>query len=113
LSERYDSIGRYSEYDSSHVLIDQSSKISVGDPALDGSANGLTDLVLRLQSTRKFADCAAGNLVSIAVGRIVTADDACALQGVRDQFAQNGSFTDLIRAVATSPAFLTRDANLQ
>jgi hypothetical protein len=112
LTERYDAIGRYSEYDASHNLIDQSSTITVNDPALDGHADGLADLIARLKATPKFSDCAAGKLVSIVLGRVVTQDNSCALQRVRAQFARSGSFTDLFRAVATSPAFLTRDPNL-
>ncbi len=113
LSERYDAIGRYSEFDNAHMVIDQSSTINVGDPALDGHADGLLDLASRLKSTRKFSDCAAGKLVNIAVGRTASADNACALQNARDKFASNGSFTEFVRTVATSPAFLTRDANLK
>jgi hypothetical protein len=113
LTERYDAIGRYSEYDASHMLIDQSATINSGEPTLDGHADGLPDLVMRLKASPRFSDCAAGKLVSLAVGRIVTAENSCALERVRSQFAKSGSFTDLFRAVATSPAFLTRDANLQ
>jgi hypothetical protein len=113
LTERYDTIGRYSVNDSSGQPIDQSATIAVGNPSLDGPANGLPDLITRLKSTRTFADCTSGKLVSIAVGRTVTSDNSCALQSVQDTFAKSGAFTDLFRAVATSPAFLTRDANLQ
>jgi hypothetical protein len=113
LTERYDAIGRYSAVDSSGKPIDQSSTITLGVPALDGPADGLPDLITRLKSTRQLSDCTAGNLASIAVGRIVTADKSCALQTVRDTFAKNGSFAELFRSLATSPAFLNRDANLQ
>jgi hypothetical protein len=111
LTERYDPIGRYVDKDASGQPIDQSATISVGT-SLDGPANGLGDLIARLKSSRQFADCTAGKLVNIALGRVVTTDNSCALQSVRDQFAKAESFTGLIRAVATSQAFLTRDANL-
>ena len=113
LTERYDTIGRYSAVDATGQPIDQSATISVGNPALDGPANGLPDLITRLKSTRQFSDCAAGKLVGLAMGRVVTADNSCALQTVLNTFAQTGSFTDLFQAVATSQAFLTRDGNLQ
>ncbi len=112
LTERYDAIGRYRERDASGQLIDQSANLHVGSN-VDGPANGIGDLITRLNSSRQFADCAAGNLVNIAVGRDVTADNSCALQSVRDQFAQNEAFVALFRAIATSPAFVMRDGNLQ
>ena len=111
LTERYDPIGRYVDKDATGQPIDQTATVSVGT-SLDGPANGLGDLIARLKGSRQFADCTAGKLVNIALGRIVTMDNSCALQSVRDQFAKSESFTGLIRAVATSQAFLTRDANL-
>jgi hypothetical protein len=112
LTERYDAIGRYRERDAAGQLIDQSATIRVGTN-VDGPANGIGDLIARMNSSRQFADCAAGNLVNIAIGRDVTADNSCALQGVRDQFAQSEAFVGLFRAIATSPAFMMRDGNLQ
>jgi hypothetical protein len=112
LTERYDAIGRYRERDASGQLIDQSANLHLGTN-VDGPANGIGDLITRLNSSRQFADCAAGNLVNITVGRDVTADNSCALQSVRDQFAQSEGFMGLFRAIATSPAFMMRDGNLQ
>ncbi len=113
LSERYDPIGRYREKDSSGQLIDQTSTINLGSKVLDGPANGLPDLITRLQSSRDFADCAAGRLASVAVGRTVSTDNSCALQNVRDTFAASESFMGLFRALATSPAFTTRGGAIQ
>ncbi|MDB4982640.1 MAG: Cellulose-binding domain protein [Myxococcales bacterium] len=113
LSERYDPIGRYREKDASGQVIDQSSTINLGSKVLDGPANGLPDLITRLQSSRDFADCAAGRLASVAVGRTVSTDNSCALQNVRDTFATSASFMGLFRAIATSPAFTTRGGAVQ
>jgi hypothetical protein len=113
LSERYDPIGRYREKDASGQVIDQSSTINLGSKVLDGPANGLPDLITRLQSSRDFADCAAGRLASVAVGRTVSTDNSCALQNVRDTFATSQSFMGLFRAIATSPAFTTRGGAIQ
>jgi hypothetical protein len=112
LSERYDPIGRYRETDASGQPIDQSSTINVGSKTLDGPANGLGDLIARLQSSRQFPDCAAGRLAAVAVGRTVGDDNSCALQNLRDDFAQSESFMGLFKAIATSPAFMTRGGNL-
>jgi hypothetical protein len=113
LSERYDPIGRYREKDAAGQVIDQTATIKLGSAALDGPANGLPDLIARLQSSREFGDCAAGKLAGVAVGRTVALDNSCALQGVRDDFAKNPSFLALFRAVATSPGFMTRGGDLQ
>jgi hypothetical protein len=113
LSERYDPIGRYREKDAAGQVIDQTATIKLGSTALDGAANGLPDLVTRLQSSREFGDCAAGKLAGVAVGRTVSLDNSCALQGVRDDFAKNASFLALFRAIATSPGFMTRGGDLQ
>jgi hypothetical protein len=113
LSERYDPIGRYREKDASGQLIDQTSTINLGSKVLDGPANGLGDLITRLQSSRDFADCAAGRLASVAVGRTVGTDNSCGLQNVRDSFATSESFMGLFRAIATSPAFTTRGGAVQ
>ena len=112
LSERYDPIGRYRETDASGQLIDQSSTINVGSSVLDGPANGLGDLITRLQSSRQFGDCAAGRLAAVAVGRTVADDNSCALQKVRDDFTADQSFLGLFRAIATSPGFVTRGGDL-
>jgi Protein of unknown function (DUF1592)/Protein of unknown function (DUF1588)/Protein of unknown function (DUF1595)/Protein of unknown function (DUF1585) len=113
LTERYDPIGRYQATDASGQPIDQSATINLGSSVLDGPADGLPDLITRLLSSRQFPDCAAGRLTAVAVGRTVAADNSCALQAVRDAFAQDGSFTGLFKAIATSPAFTTRGGNLQ
>jgi hypothetical protein len=44
------------------------------------------------------------------LGRDLATDQSCALQSVKDQFAATGAFKDFYRALATSPAFITRDA---
>src|SRR4029079_14070971 len=92
LRERYDPSGRYRETDAAGQPIDQSSTINVGSPTLDGPANGLPDLITRLRSSRQFADCSAGRIAAVAVGRTVNDDNSCALQTVRDDFAKSESF---------------------
>lgn len=112
LTERYDPIGRYREKDAAGQLIDQSSTIRLGN-SLDGPADGLGDLIARLGSSPEFPACAAGKLAAIAVGRTLQDENSCALRNVQDDFARTGSFPGLFKAIATSPAFMTRDGNLQ
>ena len=49
-------------------------------------------------------------MAAIVLGRSVATDTSCAFQGVKDHFAQSGSFADYFRAMLTSPGFATRDA---
>jgi hypothetical protein len=112
LTERYDPLGRYVERDASGQLVDQTSTITLGTN-LDGLADGLPDLITRLESSREFADCASGMLATIALGRPVTSENSCALQDLKNGFAKDESFMGLFRAIATSPAFAMRDGKLQ
>jgi hypothetical protein len=112
LTERYDALGRYSATDAAGQTIDQTSTIALGGN-LDGVADGLPDLIVRLKSSRQFADCASGMLAGISLGRPVASDNSCALQKVRDAFATNESFMALFKSIALSPAFAVRDSKLQ
>jgi hypothetical protein len=112
LTERYDALGRYSTTDAKGQPIDQTSTIALGND-LDGSADGLPDLIGRLKGSRQFADCASGMLASISLGRPLVNENSCALQNVRDAFASNESFLALFKSLALSPAFAQRDSRLQ
>ncbi|HEY2901912.1 MAG TPA: DUF1585 domain-containing protein, partial [Polyangia bacterium] len=76
---------------------------------IDGPISGLPELVNKLKTGRRVADCAATNLAEFVLGRSVVDDNSCALQDAKNQFAASGSFTDYFRALLTSPGFLTRD----
>jgi hypothetical protein len=112
LTERYDPIGRYVEKDANGQFIDQTATIMLGG-SLDGLASGLPDLITRLKSSRQFADCASGRLADIALGRLVTSENSCALQSVQQSFASDQSFTGLFRSIALSPEFAMRDGKLR
>jgi hypothetical protein len=102
--ESYDPIGRYSPADSS-------AQIAGLGPELDGPLSGLPELAERLRSGRRVSDCAAQNLAMFTLGRDLSSDQSCALSSVKEQFAKTGKFVDFYRALVTSPAFLTRDAD--
>jgi len=48
-------------------------------------------------------------LTVFTLGRDVKVDTSCALQAVKDKLAETGNFRDFYRALATAPAFITRD----
>jgi hypothetical protein len=108
-TERYDAIGRYAAVDSMGKAIDSSTTITRLGPDLDGAISDLPDLVAKLKSGTRVAECASRNLAVFVLGRSVTEDNSCAMQQVKSRFASSGSFTDYYRAMLTSPGFLTRD----
>jgi hypothetical protein len=107
-TEQYDPIGRFTPTDAMGQPIDASAMLKLGGD-LSGTITGLGDLVTKLQSGRRLADCASRNMAPFVLGRSVVTDNSCALQTVKDTFAMSGSFTDFYRAMLTSPGFLTRD----
>jgi hypothetical protein len=107
-TEQYDPIGRFTPTDAKGQPIDASAMLRLGGD-LNGNIAGLSDLVTKLQSGRRLADCASRNMAPFVLGRSVVTDDSCALQTVKDTFATSGSFSDFYRAMLTSPGFLTRD----
>ncbi|MEO8213313.1 MAG: DUF1588 domain-containing protein, partial [Myxococcales bacterium] len=108
-TEKYDPIGRYAPVDGAGKAVDSSSTIVRLGADLDGPISDLPDLVAKLKTGRRVADCASRNLAVFVLGRSVVEDQSCALQQVKDRFAASGSFTDYYRAMLTSPAFVTRD----
>ena len=110
LSEGYDAIGRYREADANGPIDDTAALSGLG-PELDGPTKGLKELTAKLAQGRALSDCAAQNLSAVTLGRTdVAADTSCALQSVKDALAKTGKFADFYRALATSPAFVERDA---
>lgn len=108
-TEKYDPIGRYVPVDGAGKAVDSSSTIARLGPDLDGPISDLPDLVAKLKTGRRVADCASRNLAVFVLGRSVVGDQSCAFQQVKDRFAASGSFMDYYRAMLTSPAFVTRD----
>jgi Protein of unknown function (DUF1592)/Protein of unknown function (DUF1588)/Protein of unknown function (DUF1595)/Protein of unknown function (DUF1587)/Protein of unknown function (DUF1585) len=109
LSERYDPIGRYRETDELGQSIDDSAVLAGLGADLDGPASGLDDLVSRLRPTRRVADCASAQLSAAALGRETASNQTCAMQAIRDAFADSGSFQELFKNIVTSPGFILRD----
>ncbi len=111
VTERYDTIGRYTEKDASGALIDQSSVFTGLGAELDGPVDGVDQFKAKLLATRRLSDCAVQNLAVYTLGRAdVATDSSCAIRDLKDALASTGKFRDFYRALATSPAFLKRDS---
>jgi Protein of unknown function (DUF1588) len=110
LSERYDAIGRYHASDAAGP-IDESATLAMLGAELDGPTQGLAGLADKLIGGRRLSDCVVQNLSAMTLGRQDLADDqSCALQAVKDALASSRKLPDFYRALANSPAFITRDA---
>jgi hypothetical protein len=126
---RYDSIGRYSEtryvaveiagpdttyvWATSPTPLDTSATIpdTVG-PDLKGLLADTAALARQLNSAavrRRIAYSAAKNLTLYVMGHDASRENSCALQNVKEEFYQTGSFTAFFKSLLTSPGFSTRD----
>lgn len=111
MTERYDTIGRYSAQDASGATINQSSVLKGLGAELDGPVEGIEPFKSKLLATRRLSDCAAQNLAVYTLGRADVASDAsCAVRSLKDTLASTGKFRDFYKALATSPAFSKRDS---
>jgi hypothetical protein len=123
--ERYDSIGRYNEtkyvarnamtsalsWVTSPTPIDTSAVLppQLG-PDVAGPVAGVAELAAKLKANpARVSDCAAGYMAQYSMGYDPNAQNSCAIQAVRQTFAQSGSFVDFFKALTTSPAFVARD----
>ena len=123
--ERYDSIGRYSEtkyvarnamtsalsWAMSPTPIDTSAILPTAlGPDIAGPVSGVAELAAKLKANpARVSDCAATYMAQYSLGHDPNAANSCAIQAVKQTFAQTGSFTDFFKALATSPAFVARD----
>ena len=102
--ENYDAVGRYRTTDTGGFAIDSTGVL------FDGRTfNGPTELSQVISADPKFADCAARQLFTYALGRAPIASDACTLQSMTQAFTQNGErLPALITALVTSDTFTHR-----
>jgi Protein of unknown function (DUF1592)/Protein of unknown function (DUF1588)/Protein of unknown function (DUF1595)/Protein of unknown function (DUF1585)/Protein of unknown function (DUF1587) len=123
--ERYDSIGRYNEtkyvvrnpmtstlsWATSPTPIDTSAVLPLAlGPDMAGPVSGVAELAAKLKANpARVSDCAAGYIAQYSLGYDPNAQNSCAIQAVKQAFAQSGSFIDFFKALTTSPAFVARD----
>jgi hypothetical protein len=128
--ERYDALGRYNEnrqavldsmtgvtsWQTSQTPIDASSVLSddgVGD-GVAGPIDGLGQLAARLAAAPvRVGNCASRRLAEYSLGFNPAVDNSCELKAVREVMVTTGSFTEFFRALALSPGFRTRNAQLR
>jgi hypothetical protein len=107
--EGYDAIGQHRTQENG-TPVDASGAL-VGAGASDGPVTGGVALVQALAASPTVHECFARQVFRHDVGRVETAADACALADVTKAYAgKNLDLRELLVALATSPAFVTRTA---
>ena len=106
--ENYDAVGRYRTEEDGQA-IDASGSIAASD--VDGSFDGAVAMSKKLAGSHQVERCYATQWFRYAYGRGESAEDACTLAALGDQFAETGGdIKELIVALTQTDAFLYRKA---
>lgn len=102
--ENFDAIGRHRTQDLGGFPIDSSGVLPSGQ-----AFNGVSELAQLVKADPRLTECVANNLLTYAVGRGVTHDDAWAVQSVNEKAqARGGKLSDYLVEIALSPNFTSR-----
>ncbi len=106
--ENYDAVGRYRTEEDGQA-IDASGSIAASD--VDGSFDGAVEMSKQLAGSHQVERCYTTQWFRYAYGRGESAEDACTLAALGDQFAETGGdIKELIVALTQTDAFLYRKA---
>lgn len=107
--ENYDAVGAYRVEDNGQPV---DAVVTLVGTDLSGDVDGAIELSERLVESEQVQSCAVSRWYRYAVGRGVEARDACALEPLNQRFQDSeGSFIDLLVAIATSPEFRHRPSD--
>jgi hypothetical protein len=106
--ENYDGVGQYRALESGQP-VDASG--TVVDTDVDGAFVGVPALVAKLKESQMVRDCVVTEWFRFSYGRSETAEDACSLRSLQDQFDASGSnIKSLLLSLSQTDAFLYRHA---
>jgi hypothetical protein len=127
--ERYDAMGRYSEsrygerdpesgiteWKTSPTPIDDTALLSEAlGPEFAGPVAGIHELSEKLAgASGRVARCSSRRLAEYTLGYNPEAQNSCEFSAVQQTFENSGSFRQFFRALATSPAFITRAVSVE
>lgn len=104
--ENFDGIGLYRTVDKGKP-VDASGELTVTD--VDGTFNGAVELGQKLASSKDTHACLATQWFRYGYGREETAQDDCALDGLKKvSMASGGNFKELLLALTQTDTFLLR-----
>jgi hypothetical protein len=106
--ENYDGVGQYRAVESGQSV--NASGVLV-QTDVDGSFVGVPALIDKLKESQEVRDCVVTEWFRFAYGRSETAEDACSLRSLEDQFDASGSnIKSLLVSLSQTDAFLYRPA---
>jgi hypothetical protein len=108
--DTFDVLGRYRTVDDHDRPIDPS--VTLPPEVGGGDATDIVDVAEKLAASGAFAKCMGQNLVNYALADVsagAASIESCAVANVAESFeGSDGSFSSLVKAVATSAAFSQR-----
>ncbi|HKQ68189.1 MAG TPA: DUF1592 domain-containing protein [Polyangiaceae bacterium] len=110
VTQSYDAMGRYRTVDpETKGPVDTTAEIVRLGEDIDGLVANVTEVAVRFSKGRRAPDCVVQTLARYTLDHNPDVENSCQIQQVKDEFAQNGSFSQLFKSILTSSAFLTRD----
>jgi Protein of unknown function (DUF1588)/Protein of unknown function (DUF1592)/Protein of unknown function (DUF1595)/Protein of unknown function (DUF1585)/Protein of unknown function (DUF1587) len=106
--EHYDAIGRFRSEENGLPVDASGSLASIEDEAQAGPYDGAVELADKLLASSDLRDCVAHQWTTFALGREPGEADQCAMEEIRQTFAEGGDLHELLVAIATSDAFRFR-----
>jgi hypothetical protein len=98
--ENYDQLGRFRSLYPNGREVDPTGTLR-GVPFKDSS-----ELISILNEQNDYKRCIAKNVLTYAIGRSITEDEKCVMQGIGDEAVQKDkTFVDLVVAIVRSDAF--------
>jgi hypothetical protein len=106
LFSHFDTTGRFVETTDAGRALDARAEVRGLSDELDGAYEGAPDFAYALAESDEVRDCVADQWVRYAIGRPVGDRDVRTVFEARAAFRESaGDFQDLMRAIATGPAF--------
>jgi hypothetical protein len=104
--EEFDALGRYRQYENGSPIDPSGMLLGTGDA--DGPFRGVSELSEKLVSSRRLPDCFARQAYRYAMGEVEAAADRAFVASLASGFSVDTRITDLLVAIAASPAFVLR-----
>ena len=104
--ERFDAVGRYNLEDEHGNALQEDGSVRFGPGASPVEYESVGQLMGLLAESERVRDCMSLKVNRFAIGRSHRAADGCSLAAMRERFdASEGTYRDLLVAIATSPMF--------
>ncbi|MDQ3031476.1 MAG: DUF1592 domain-containing protein [Myxococcota bacterium] len=104
--ERFDATGSHQLEDEFGNALQQDGWLRIPGQSTQTDYSSVAELAALLATSERARDCASLKATQFAIGRPLAASDGCSLRDMRDRYVEGeGTWTDLVVAIATSPGF--------